>query len=99
MDEMKERRKSKSSRQQISYITTSDFKKTILNLISEEKSEYCCNIHKRIVGVLDLVAQEAKYHGLLHVFKNYPKTDPEGEKNSSSNNTSRCSNGADFQIY
>lgn len=61
-DEMKEKRKSKSSRQQISNVTTSDFKQTILNLISEEKSEYCRNIHKRIVGVLDLVAQEAKYH-------------------------------------
>lgn len=66
-DEMKEKRKSKSSRQQISYVTTSDFKKTILNLISEEKSEYCRNIHKRIVGVLDLVAQGAKYHADCYV--------------------------------
>lgn len=34
-DEMNERRQSKSSRQQISYVT-SDYKKTILKLISSE---------------------------------------------------------------
>ncbi|KAK0161696.1 hypothetical protein PV327_008115 [Microctonus hyperodae] len=61
-DEKKEKKKNKAMRQKISHVTNFSLKNTILDLISNDESQYCRNINERIVSVLDLVAQGAKYH-------------------------------------
>lgn len=77
----KEKKRNKNVRRKIHLVNNKEMKSTILELIKVERDDYCREIHKRISGVIDLVALKARYHGDCYLsLKNSVHKVPEEKK-------------------
>jgi hypothetical protein len=56
-DEMKE-----DLRKKIHHVTNAVFKETVLDLVQPRKEDLCREVHRRVSGVIDLMAVEARHH-------------------------------------
>lgn len=61
-DISKEKKKNKNQRRQISIVTNTNVQNTVMQIIVQSKDIHCREILKRVSGVMDLSAVEAKYH-------------------------------------
>lgn len=59
---VKKRKKNKNQRKQISTITNTNFQNTVMQIVVQSKDINCREIFKRVSGIMDLAALEAKYH-------------------------------------
>ncbi|GFT27690.1 hypothetical protein TNCV_3570621 [Trichonephila clavipes] len=59
-DKEKEAKLNKNRRKQVSYINTSTLNDSVMNFIAVQKNDYYREIHKRISGITDLQALQAK---------------------------------------
>jgi hypothetical protein len=56
-DEMKE-----DLRKKIHHVTNAVFKETVLDLVQQRKEDLCREVHRRVSGVIDLMAVEDRHH-------------------------------------
>jgi hypothetical protein len=61
-DEMKEKKLKKNLRKKNHNVTNAVFKETVLDLVQQRKEDLCREMHKRVSGVIDLMAVDARYH-------------------------------------
>ncbi|GFW41250.1 hypothetical protein TNCV_1002431 [Trichonephila clavipes] len=71
-DTEKEAKLNKNRRRQVSYINTSTLNDFVINFIAGQKNDCYRKIHKRISGITDLQALQAKYHAdCYNLIKNF----------------------------